>query len=190
MRGKRTIALVDQQGFDNSGGKLKPTHCWENMIPKQILSRASHPFTEGIDTSLCFIIPSLAQLKGLFEHVKATHFFEQDSILENGIKEKLQQGNSLPLFEAMLVPPCLSNKTFYFRHLTCLALLSWRQSLPKPGSCIEPLQICEQSVNNVKDGHASTNMGLEYSEQAGILLLRFCQGCFLIHSNGKQINSI
>ena len=124
MRGKRTIALVDQQGFDNSGGKLKPTHCWENRIPKQLLSRASHPFTEGIDTSLCFHYSFLGSTERLYEHVKATHFFEQDSILENGIKEKLQQGNSLPLFEALLVPSCLSNKTFYFRHLTCLALLS------------------------------------------------------------------
>ena len=87
MRGKRTIALVDQQGFDNSGGKLKPTHCWENMIPKQLLSRASHPFTEGIDTSLCFHYPfTCSASERLYEHVKATHFFEQDSILVNEIK--------------------------------------------------------------------------------------------------------
>ena len=46
MRGKRTIDLVDQQGFDNSGGKLKPTHCWENTIPKQIREARKTKFNQ------------------------------------------------------------------------------------------------------------------------------------------------
>ena len=67
------------------------------------ISGPSKSITDTVKHIPCFIYSFLGSTASLYEHVKTTHFFEQDSILVNVIKEKVQLVNLYLLFQTMFV---------------------------------------------------------------------------------------